>query len=107
MPKGEKQLAPLTLRSMTDVEAAWVGAMIEAEGTIRKTYSGQAIHVPNTDAEVLSALLRATGIGCVYPKTKNIGTRDIFQWVVQQRINVQALLERIAPYSMKAQRALA
>ena len=42
-------LRPSTVRQMSDIEAAWVGAMIEGEGTIR----ADGVSLSNTEIEKL------------------------------------------------------
>jgi hypothetical protein len=100
----------ITLREMSEPEAAWVGAMLDAEGSIRISTSGYpTLQVVNTNPEILSALLRATGIGRIYWRKPSVvyqARLPVFQWLVQQRDNARALLTRIQTYSMKAQRAL-
>jgi hypothetical protein len=113
MPQGSNLLKPVSLRVMTEVEAAWVGAMIEAEGSIylHPQYNQQRmrIDVCNTDPEIISALLRLTGIGSVYvdmPRDTRLGTKPAYHWLVHQYLNAGALARRIAAYSPKAQRLL-
>lgn len=62
---------PSRVRQMTLAEAAWVGAIIEGEGTIL-THEGTrqitSITVWNNDVELISTLLRFTGTGAVAPR---------------------------------------
>lgn len=102
------RLRPCQVREMSIDERAWVGAMIEAEGSVGKPY-GQyrqwRITVVNTDPEILSALLRATGVGIVGLKTraKQWQRKPCFGWSVQAQLDVAGIVNQCAPYSMKLQ----
>jgi len=91
---------------MSDVEQAWVGALIEGEGCVRKhSNKGETFHwrivVANTSAEILSALVRATGIANIY-LTANPG-KPCFQWQVYRQADVADLVRQCSPYSEKCQ----
>lgn len=90
------------IKEMSPVEAAWVGAIIEGEGHALKgnTPSG-SIRVTNTDVEIISALLRVTGVGNVYLKPEKVN-KDCWVWDVSASADVLSLAEQIAPYSVKA-----
>lgn len=57
---------PPASTSMDAIEAAWVGAMIEAEGSIYPNGAGWRLNLASTDVETLATLLRLTGVGTVY-----------------------------------------
>src|SRR3990167_2254942 len=95
---------PSSLREMTEVEAAWVGATIEAEGTIsRRTQKPQIIEirVGSSSVETIATLLRLRGVGTVYlhssaasPLTK----KTIWDWVVFRKLDSLALISAVSPY---------
>lgn len=100
---------------MTTVEAAWVGAMIEAEGSVvirtstapgRSGYHELKVVVGNTDPEIISALLRLVGAGTVCVKTfsKQWQRKMCFSWQVQAREDVREIARQCAPFSMKLQK---
>jgi hypothetical protein len=100
---------------MNEVEAAWVGAFIEAEGSWSRNdleISAQ-IHVPNTDLEMISALFRATGVGTFTMSPEGNYQSHVWSqktnyvWVLSCYNDVKALCQRCAPYSIKLQRGLA
>ena len=96
---------------MSDAEAAWVGAMIDAEGwtVVQPTYKVNAIRIclGNTEPEIISGLLRATGVGtvCSHKRSKPHHL-PMFQWSVNAWNDVMAVAEQCAPYSVKAQSLL-
>jgi len=94
--KGRANLQPCSVREMSDVEAAWVGAIIEGEGCVyyHKNHEADAgrwrLTVANTDLEIISALLRLTGVGHVTRQTK--GTqKDVWYWSVNRVNDVAAI----------------
>lgn len=102
-----------TWRNMSEVEAAWVGAMIEAEGAVTYVNGNQGkrdywmIQVANCDVEIISALLRATGMGRVcltFSKLKNPRYQPQWRWAVAKIEDVQELARRLWPYSGKMQK---
>lgn len=89
-------------------EQAWIGAMIEAEGSVSKPYGPHLqwrIGVGNTDLEIISALLRVTGVGTIHlqPPSK-LGRKTCWTWQVQAANDVAAIVKQCAPYSMKLRR---
>lgn len=96
---------------MRDVEAAWVAAMIEAEGSVvvapPHSLHRAKITLINADAEVLSALLRLTGTGSCYAASMGrmkLSRKPLFVWSVQAWHDIIDLVHQCAPYSMKLQR---
>ena len=107
------------LRLMSDVEAAWIGALVDGEGSVCYiVHPGQGrstrrfdVGVVNTEVELLSACLRLTQCGSVYhkpasPKGPFAETRPCFAWKISRWSPALALLRRIRPYSLKAQAGL-
>ena len=103
-----------TIRQMTDVEAAWMGAMLEGEGSVmllphhssRKPFVRAVI--TNTDPEIMSACLRLTNAGRVNRGQDNRSslvreTKICFAWAIQAWNDVMSFLQQVRPYSMKAQ----
>lgn len=90
---------------MTAVEAAWVGAMVEAEGSVVLNPRYQRVDVINTDPEILSAMLRATGAGTViFKPNSNPRYRPGFYWTLCRRLEIRELVRQCSGYSMKLQR---
>jgi len=106
---------------MTDAERGYVGAMIDGEGTVhcypiqgrRGDGLGCYIQVTNTELELLSAMLRATGVGRIYLQTRAgfIGknginhTKDTWVWKSLRRNDMKAIADQCWPYSLKLQEA--
>ena len=98
-------------RQMTEVEAAWVGAMIEGEGSVivrqsRSGYHELKIVVHNTDVEIMSAMLRAVGTGSIGVKTfsKQWQRKTCWVWQLQAAEDVRAVAAQCKPYSTKCQK---
>src|SRR3990167_1361965 len=99
------------LRLMSEVEAAWVGAAIETDGWV--TISNEkywAIGVGSTDLEIISALLRATGVGTVckplLSSTAYTNGKPFWRWTVWGIGLLPRLAERLSPYSQKVRKIL-
>ncbi|KKM20171.1 hypothetical protein LCGC14_1648120 [marine sediment metagenome] len=95
--------APFSARVFSEVEAAWIGAFIEADGCAGVYRKKLSIQVTQKETEPISALLRATGVGGVNYDTR----REIFCWTVNTQANAYYIARRCTPYSEKLQRALA
>ena len=107
-------------RTMTDVEAAWMGAMVEGEGHYflhppdsksRNVGLRIGVAVTNTDPEIMSACLRLTQTGKVDYKgfaNSRIATarKPCYRWAIQAWTDTLNVLRQLRPYSMKAQAAL-
>lgn len=94
------------MRSMSEPEAAYVGALLDGEGWVTNVVgSGPLITIGNTGIEIISALLRSTGMGAVYyaPKPLRNGNWAQYRWSVLKRADATALCERVKEYSIKAQ----
>ena len=98
---------PSTVRYMPDAQAAWVGAMVEGEGTIEIGKRAVRVSVINTDVEIISALLRFVGDG--YVRLQSLGVnRPVWVWSLGRFESLCALSPQIAPYmSHKGDRLLA
>ena len=100
------------MRTMSIEEAAWIGATIDAEGGPFWHAAGQRDKHPypivtcaNTDLEIISALLRATGIGSVSAAmTSALSNKLCYIWTVGARKEVVDVLRQCKPYSPKMQR---
>lgn len=87
---------------MTEVEKAWVGAMVEAEGYVG-FYNGRwRIGVGNTDPEIISAILRATGVGLV--SIQKGTNKPIIHWSSQRYNDVINLSNQLKDYCMKVRK---
>jgi len=95
---------------MTPAEAAYVGAFLDAEGNLQRNANTRhcMIKVVNGNIEIISALLRAVGTGrVVYAGHSRLGKMPLWVWCVHRLADLNVLLPQLAPYSMKAQEALA
>ena len=101
------------IREMTEPERAYIGAMIDAEGWVGKMKNRVnlwRVFISNTDPEIISAILRATGGGTVRADSYSVqgksvlGTKPIFTWGTSRQNNLYSLVDQCASYSMKLQR---
>jgi hypothetical protein len=116
---GARPTTTHTIRQMRSDEAAWVGAMIEAEGSVsvyrpvHGTNDAIQIQVSNTDVEIISTLLRFVGAGNVRYVRPGVGQRwvskkGLWIWSLSQQIQLRALAPQIAPWmTAKGERLLA
>ena len=96
------QLAPSRVKVLTPPAAAWVGAMIEGEGSI-----WPCPNVSNTEVETIATLLRLVGDGCVsYSLPNKLGKRAVWRWQLYRKRSIIALLPQVIPY-LTGKRALA
>lgn len=104
-----KARLPSRVRDLSAVEAAWIGALIEGEGTIghfssgRTTNDGRAIRVwtiqvGSTEIETISTLLRLVGGGHVYYVPGRIGNKEAWMWGLKRINEIHSLLPQIMPY---------
>ena len=109
---------PQVAREMLPIEAAWVGAMVEGDGSFgvypRASQHGyMKLSVNNTEVETIATLLRLTGAGgiSVVDRETRYHRRHHkanWQWQVGRRADVVAILRQIAPFHTgKQDRALA
>lgn len=100
------------VRKMSTVEAAYVGAMIDGEGCIRAQKPGASygIDLTNSDLEIISALIRATGIGTVYAHGQNRRAphwKLCWAWRAHRKEDALDIARQCAPFSTKCQKLLA
>jgi len=97
-------------RQLRPEEAAWLGAMLDAEGCVTTTPDGhrvQYISISNTEIELISAVLRAAGVGTVWALLRKASHhRQAWRWQLARIADLTALLPQLEVYSLKAQRAL-
>ena len=117
--KMVRRTRPRRGRDLAEVEAAWLGAMVEGEGSVlgrkrntRSTPIQPLVQVCNSSVEVIATCLRLVGTGCVYLRPRCRGDKDhwkpVWFWIVTARQDVLYLLDRIAPYlASKQDRAMA
>ena len=97
------------MKYLSDVCAAWLGAMIEAEGSayVRETPGRPAASIQfcNTDPELISVALRLTQIGTVQQKfhSSPLSRKLILWWRVECWLDALAHAQQLAPYSPKVQ----
>jgi len=114
MRHAAPRLRSSSVRQMSNVEAAYVGAMIDGEGyfghyapTGLRRACQHNVMVVNTDLEIISALVRATGLAGVGMKNDSALTRKrAWLWYSAAINSLVDLAKQIAPYSFKAQRFL-
>lgn len=89
-------------RAMTPVEAAWVGAMIEGEGHVSPKLHGKLsvnFSVSNTSVEIISTLLRFTGVGRVYFQSLKPGVwKPVWLWRLTRMVDVEAVGKQVRPF---------
>ncbi len=120
MPKGDHRLILKSrVRQLDPVWAAWIGAFIEADGSVYRDKGYQCSHpgrgphtcrkmarwvirVTQKDPEPISALLRLTGTGKVYGwMNQGFKKAPILVWQLQAQVDVRDLASQIAPYCSK------
>lgn len=97
---GGSKLRPSQVRTMSDVERAWVGAFIEADGCafMRK---GPNLNVVQKEIDPLATLLRVTGAGKI-----QMNSKGIWAWTVWRANDALDIAKQCAPYSWKLQSLL-
>ena len=106
-------------RHMNQVEAAYIGAVLDTDGYIgcfkrrrtksrsRKAYEHRLqvkLGESELSFELISALIRATGVGHVSTaKPSSIGRRTVWIWRVQSQNTVADIISQVQQYSWKAQ----
>lgn len=101
--RGSFKRRPSRVRQMTPVEAAWVGAMVEGEGSLYLHKASRNFHlaVGNTEVETISTLLRFTNDGTVYcqrPAEKNVRRKILWIWSVTAQEAITDILRQVIPY---------
>ena len=102
----------MSARNMTEPERAWVGAMVDAEGSVLQSIDTRnrlphwRLSVEMLEPEYMSALLRATGVGNIYYRRRPQRQHPFFTWGVWRYLDILSLARQCAPYSIKLQRVL-
>ena len=98
------------IRNMVEVERAYVGAAIDTDGTACLCGKYWRISVTNSELEIISALLRATGTGSVYLRPRENqtlnATKNCWMWSISKQADILVLARQCAPYSTKLQKIL-
>lgn len=93
---------PCSVRTMTEIERAWLGAMVEAEGCVGYYNKYWRINIVNTDLEIVSTALRLTQVGNI---TKHKGENKIcWVWAVERKNDVMNLSKQLNTYCMKTRK---
>lgn len=101
-------LHPNQARKMSAVEAAYVGAMLDGEGTVYIKRRNASFTIDNSEIEFISAILRAVGCGKVYYREpQKEGNLSMWSWSSGSRLTLEDLAIQLAPYSIKAQKYIA
>jgi len=114
-----------TVRRMSEPERSYLGAMIDGEGSIGRYISGNSrnsgqsiLALSNQSLEIISALLRFTGVGSVSlkdsPSTRNpspkalggVPRRPVWDWRITNAVDVGSVASQSATYSVKCQNYL-
>lgn len=85
---------PSQVRQMTPCEVAWVGALVEGEGSIE--VNRPFVSVASTEVETLSTLIRFVGAGALVMQ-KGVN-RPCWVWRLYRRASVRDLLRQIFPW---------
>ena len=104
VPRGA-ELRPSAVRIMTAEQAAWMGALIEGEGSIvlstekraSTPYQRPTLSVVNTSAEIISACLRFTGVGTVVGRQAYPHYKWAWFWKVSATHDLLTLLPQVIP----------
>jgi len=92
-----------SLRAMSAVEAAYVGALVDTDGCVDCSSGYWHIQFANNEVELVAAPLRLTGVGRIQYRRRT----GSWEWKVGRINDVRALMEQLQPFSLKIQRALA
>jgi len=94
---------------LTDTQAAWLGALIDGEGSIYflKGRSYPYVSVTMTDLQIIYTLLRVVQAGTLTTRNNNgFGSKRLYAWVIAAQIDSESFVRQIQPFSFKAQKAL-
>ena len=96
------------VNNLSTPAAAWVGAMIEGEGSLGwwpKKYH-YTIAVDNTEVETIATLVRLVGGGRVHLIVV-VDRKPLWRWTLNCRQEIAALIPQIIPYlTGKRQKAI-
>ena len=104
---GGARPRPSTVRTMTEIERAWVGAFIEADGCAFVRHQPErsdhiVITITQKEIDPIATCLRVTGAGRVHLDMRV----NIWFWSVSRLNDARELAIQCAPYSWKLQRVL-
>ena len=96
--RGRAFFRPTQVREMETIEAAWVGAMIEAEGCLGMVGTHPGIAVGSTSVETIATLLRLTGVGRVHHGAAASCNFPMWYWTIGVRNDILRLGPQILPF---------
>lgn len=95
---------PTSIQNLSPEAAAWLGAMVEGEGSLSwdrpNTCNNQyrlRVVVANTEVETIATCLRLVGAGRVTSQVMG-NSKRVWHWVLSRRSDIAALLPQILPY---------
>ena len=104
-PGGHKES---TVRELSTVEAAWLGAMVEGEGSIGWVNSNQYkggrltpyLSLVNTSVEVISTMLRLVGDGNISLDAVHgrNGHRPVWGYKINKQNSLRSVLPQLIPF---------
>ena len=105
---GTQKLRPSRVRKMSEIERAWLGAFIEADGCafiLRKPKCQDRIILNITQKEIdpIATALRLTQTGVIQFRNQV----EIWSWITTRLNDALDITTQCAPYSWKLQRVLA
>lgn len=84
---------------MNDVDTAWLAGLLEGEGTFTRCGTNLQVQIIMTDEDVLRRAMKIAGCGNFYERgVRKEGYKPQFQWQVNPRDDVVALLKRVRPF---------
>lgn len=98
---GKQPLGKLTtVRNLTECQSAWVGAMIEGEGSVTQVKDSNRIKISvyNTDVEIISTLLRFVGEGRISVDKRSSKNKLCWHWSMHKKISIVKLAKQITPW---------
>ena len=109
-----KLLQPSTVREMKPVQAAWVGAMVEGEGSLgikqenrtQGIYRRPYLSAVNTSVETIATLLRFIGDGTVHLASNGVNYPVWAYQLVKKRSLVQLLPQILLYLTEKQDKAM-
>ncbi len=108
------QYLRVSAKDMTEPERAWVGAMVDAEGSVLQATSKRngriywrlSVEMVGNGPEYMSAFLRLTGVGTIRYRTREQREHPFYTWGVWRYLDILSLAQQCALYSIKFQRVL-
>ena len=93
-----RELAPSTIRTLTNEEAAYLAGIIDGEGSIDIRGNKVIIYVGNTDIDMMRWLQQIGANVYEVRATSSISRKRFYTWNVTRRADVRAVLRRVLPY---------